>query len=60
MNTQHMFDAARQVSLESDYSGGSQVQIGCIIAYKGSILAKGYNSDKTHPMQEHYNKYHSL
>lgn len=57
MNTQHMFDAAKQASLDADYTGGSRVRMGCVIAYKGSILAKGCNSDKTHPMQEHYNKY---
>lgn len=57
MNDSHMFDAARATSLNANYTGGNGVKLGCVIAYKGSILAKGCNSDKTHPMQEHYNQY---
>lgn len=57
MNHQHMFEAAKEVSQNADYSGANNVKIGCVIVYKGTILAKGCNSDKTHPMQEQYNRY---
>lgn len=56
MNDAHLFKAAREVSFKSDYSGGGRPRIGCVIAYKGSILAKGFNTDKTHSVQAHYNE----
>ena len=57
MNHLHMFEAAKNASQEADYTGSNSVKLGCVIVYKGTILAKGCNSDKTHPMQEQYNKY---
>lgn len=57
MNHKHMFEAAREVSYESDYHGSSNARIGCVVAYKGTIIAKGSNSDKTHPVQRRYNVY---
>lgn len=56
MNDKHMFKAAREASFESDYTGG-RMKIGCVIAYKGTILARSFNSDKTHPSQDKYNVY---
>lgn len=53
MSNDHLFHIAREVSLQSDYSGNAR--IGCICMYRGCILAKGCNSDKTHTMQAHYN-----
>lgn len=53
MNT-HLFKLARECSFKSDYSGASAVRIGTIIAYKGAVLAKGWNRDKTHSIQEKY------
>lgn len=57
MNDNHFFKAARECSKNADYCGSSSVKIGCIIAYKGSILAKGWNTDKTHSVQARYNKW---
>lgn len=57
MNHKHMFNAAREVSYDADYCGSSNVRIGCVVAYKGTILAKGSNSNKTHPTQDRYNIY---
>lgn len=57
MNHKHMFEAAREVSYESDYQGSSNAKIGCVVVYKGTILAKGSNSNKTHPAQSKYNVY---
>lgn len=51
----HLFQAAREAARNADYSGANAVQIGCVAAYKGTILAKGCNSDKTHPVQKQYN-----
>ena len=56
MNDKHMFKAAREISLESDYCDG-RVKVGCVIVYKGTVLAKACNSDKTHPAQDKYNAY---
>lgn len=53
MNT-HLFKLARECSFKSDYSGASAVRIGTVIVYKGSVLAKGWNCDKTHSIQEKY------
>lgn len=57
MNKAHMFKAAQEVSHEADYTGVSHVKVGCVLVYKGTVIAKGANSDKTHPQQEKYNKY---
>lgn len=58
MNDAHLFKAAKEVSKKADYTGGNNiVQIGCVVAYKGTILAKGCNTDRTHTVQEIYNKY---
>lgn len=57
MNDSHLFKAARKASKNADYTGANGVQIGCVAVYKGTILAKGCNSDRTHPMQERYNRF---
>jgi len=49
-----MFAAARKQAVQSDYE---DFHIGCVIVYKKHIIGTGFNSDKTHPMQAHYNKY---
>lgn len=53
----HLFRLARECSLKSDYTGGGRAHIGCVISYKGAVLAKGWNSDKTHTQQSRYNVY---
>ena len=53
MSIPHLFRLAREASLMSDYSGNARV--GCIVVYKGCILAKGWNTDKTHPKQAQFN-----
>lgn len=52
----NFFRHAREYSLLSDYSGCGQARIGCVVVYHGTILAKGCNSDSTHPWQKRYNK----
>ena len=55
MNDSHLFRIAREVSLEASYCGSAR--IGCIAVYRGTILAKGCNSDKTHTIQAKFNVY---
>lgn len=31
--------------------------LGSVIIYKGKVLSIGYNTNKTNPLQEHYNKF---
>lgn len=51
------FEETRKAALCSEYD---RVHIGCIAVYKGRIIAKGSNSEKTHPIQMHYNKYRTI
>lgn len=37
-----------------------RARVGCVVAYKGNVLAAGWNSNKTHPVQAHYNQYRKL
>ena len=53
----HLFKLARECSFKSDYSGCGRARIGCVISYKGTVLAKGYNTDRTHTAQAKYNKW---
>ena len=58
MNDSHLFKVARECSLKSDYTSKcSTARIGCITVYKGTILTKSFNSDKTHTIQAKYNKW---
>lgn len=47
------FEMARQEALHSDFA---RFHLGCIIVYKGHIIGRGSNSDKTDPLQKKYNK----
>lgn len=57
MNDAHLFKVAREWSMKASYTGGGKPRLGCIVVYKNAILAGGYNSDKTHPAQEQFNRY---
>ena len=47
---------AKKVSKEATYKGSrTNVNIGAVLVYHGTILAKGSNSNKTHPMQDKMN-----
>ena len=60
MNDAHLFKAAKECSLKADYTGGGRAKLGSVVAYKGSILAKGWNSDKTHTQQAFFNRYRNF
>ena len=34
----------------------NKFKVGCIVVYKNKIIGQGYNSDKTHPLQQLYNQ----
>ena len=57
MNDSHLFQLARECSFKSDYTGGGRACIGCIAVYKGSVLAKSWNTNKTHTAQSRFNVY---
>lgn len=57
MSDSHLFRLARECSLKSDYKGCASARVGAIVVYKHTILAKGFNSDKTHTTQKLYNKW---
>ena len=42
---------------EAVKSSVAKYNVGCVAVYKGKIIARGFNSEKTHPLQERYNKY---
>lgn len=48
-----MFEQAR---IEAERSDFKPFKLGCVITYKGHIIGRGRNSNKTHPLQEKYNK----
>ena len=54
MKEMRILDNARSVSLASDFP---RAKIGCVISYKGKVIASGCNSTKTHSLQEKYNVY---
>lgn len=46
------FDKATQMAANSDMD----MKMGCVITYKGKIIAEGYNQTKTHPLQAEYDQ----
>lgn len=51
------FEYARHMAEMSNFP---RARVGCVVAYKGNVLAAGWNSNKTHPVQAHYNQYRKL
>lgn len=48
------FRKANQIANISDFP---KVHIGCVAVYQGNIIGVGCNSNKTHPIQDYYNRY---
>ena len=53
----YYFNKAKESSKLSDFN---KIHIGCIAVYKNNIIAKGYNTNKTNPLQKLYNHYRKL
>lgn len=51
---QKFFERAKQVAALSD---ANYSPTGCVAVYRGVVIAAGCNSQKTHPMQDKYNRY---
>lgn len=51
------FNLAKNACSFSDFP---RVKIGCIAVYKNKVLSVGYNSQKTHPLQEYYNHFRNF
>lgn len=49
-----MFDVAKKIAEKSNFQ--SQ-KMGCVITYKGHIVSKACNTEKTSPTQRYYNRY---
>lgn len=47
------FKYAKNMAKMSEFN---KFKVGCIIVYKNKIIGQGYNSDKTHPLQQLYNQ----
>lgn len=47
-----MFEVARMEAGKSNYK---RFHVGCVITYKHTIIGRGCNSNKSHPMQRKYN-----
>lgn len=56
MNINKFFRLAKNSSEMSDYNK-KNIHIGAILVYKNKIIANGYNTNKTSPIQYKYNKY---
>ena len=48
------FNKARYIAMASDFK---KIHVGCIAVYKGTIIAVGFNTNKTHPVQKYYNQF---
>lgn len=48
------FTKAMKVASISDFQ---KTHVGCIAVYQSSVVGMGYNTNKTHPIQKHYNRY---
>lgn len=49
------FTFAAEESEKAEEDCSNKAKVGCVAMYKGTILAKGHNMDKTHTTQAKYN-----
>ena len=54
---ERMFHAAHIEAEKSEYK---RFHVGCVITYKHTIIGRGHNSNKSHPMQKEYNQYRNF
>lgn len=46
----------KQARIEAEHSTYDRIKVGCVIAYKHSVIGTGNNGNKSHPMQKEYNR----
>lgn len=52
----HYFRLAREEMLLSDYGNGQKSRcLGCVVVLNGTVISRGHNAMKTHPLQKIYN-----
>lgn len=51
------FKEAKSCLCNVDYTGASSAQIGAVAVYHGMVIARGWNQNKTHTLQQRYNIY---
>lgn len=51
------FSKAKEIAEISDFH---KAHTGCVAVYQGQVIGVGYNCNKTHPLQKHYNKYRDI
>lgn len=51
------FTAACECSKNATYEGASSVALGAVAVFHGIVIAKGWNQNKTHTLQQQYNRY---
>lgn len=56
MNIIKFFNLAKNASKFSDYNK-KNIHIGAVLVYKNKVIANGWNTKKTNPIQYQYNKY---
>lgn len=56
-NIRKFLAMSQAVSFASDFE---KVHIGCVLVYNNRVISAGYNSDKSHPLQDKYNRYRNL
>lgn len=56
-NDKKFFLKARQVASVSDFK---KIHVGCVAVYQGNIIGIGCNTNKTHPIQQYYNRYRMI
>ena len=59
MNTKKYFKLAKNASKFSDYNK-KNIHIGSVLVYKNKIIANGWNTQKTSPIQYQYNKHREI
>lgn len=53
MNLTKFMEKAKDISKLSTYP---KQNLGCVMVYKNRVIGVGWNCDKEHPLQKHYNK----
>lgn len=59
MNIEKSFKLAKNASELSDYNK-KNIHIGSVMIYKNKVIANGWNSCKTNPLQMKYNMYREM
>ena len=51
------FAAAREECRKSEFVGSCSAHVGAVAVFRGRVIARGHNQNKTHPLQYEYNRF---